>query len=112
MPISILNPIIQSHTTDTLGFCSDSLAYLRESIGKLELEEVPNQAQRGLQTILDCISHAIDFETIRTCSDTDIAAPDVMNDFEISLLKEICAKIAKDGEDLIIMPNPVPRKDN
>ena len=60
-----INPLVQIHTTDTLQHCSNCLSYIAESITGLTEADTPIAAYHGLQSLVECIQLAIDYEFYR-----------------------------------------------
>jgi hypothetical protein len=60
-----INPIVQSLSIDTLQHCSNSLVYISETLPELTKAERPDQAIKGLRTIIDCIELALEYEQHR-----------------------------------------------
>ncbi len=61
----LANPIVQSIPSDTLTNCSDCLTYLSETAVCLKEEEISHAAYLGLQSLLECVRTAIDYENQR-----------------------------------------------
>jgi len=116
MSNQILNPLIQSETSDTLYYASSSLAYIWESINDLQLGEVSQDAQQGLCSLIQCVSQALDFEAYRVDSDNDSPKlHDALNPLEKELIKGLCKHI-KNGDagnnGPTVLPSPSKRRDN
>ena len=60
-----INPLIQIQSTDTLLHCSHCLSYIAESITGLSEADTPITAYQGLQSLVECIQLALDYETHR-----------------------------------------------
>ncbi len=60
-----INPIIQVNSTDTLQRCSHCLTYIAESVNGLSDAEMTVTAHKGLQSIIECIQLALDYEFYR-----------------------------------------------
>ena len=60
-----INPLVKIQTTDTLLHCSHCLSYIAESITGLSEADTPITAYQGLQSLVECIQLAIDYETYR-----------------------------------------------
>ena len=65
MPNQIVNPLVHHHSAETLINAADALAYLSESVTKLELSETSFAAQQGLSTLINCVTQAVNYEARR-----------------------------------------------
>ncbi len=60
-----INPIIQVNSRDTLQNCSHCLSYMSQSVNGLADAEMPVAAYKGLQSLIECIQLALDYEFYR-----------------------------------------------
>lgn len=65
----LINPLIEGMTSDTLGRCEESLAYIAETVITLQTQEASPLAYQGLQGMIDCIQQALSYEIERLNKD-------------------------------------------
>lgn len=73
MPNQIVNPLVHHHSAETLINAADALAYLSESVTKLELSETSFAAQQGLSTLINCVTQAVNYEARRLLDEEEEA---------------------------------------
>jgi hypothetical protein len=61
----LVNPLIEGMTSDTLGRCEESLAYIAETITSLQSQEATAVAYQGLQSLMECVQYALAYEAER-----------------------------------------------
>jgi hypothetical protein len=62
---TMINPIIQGESTDTLLECSNCLDYLTQTANSTMREELSPQAYVGLGVLMECVAYAIRYEAER-----------------------------------------------
>ena len=71
-----INPMIQTHSLDTIRHCTDSLTYISITLaGLIQADKYP-EAYRGLRGLIDCIELALEYEFYRLHSPTVPVQPD------------------------------------
>ena len=61
----LVNPLVEGMTSDTLGRCEESLAYISETITSLQNQEATPIAYQGLQSLIECVQYALAYEAER-----------------------------------------------